>query len=264
MNYQLMVLWRMVWYTGRSMILPWRGAWRIAWMVICGLVLAGGGVAIAQEMPVDSSYVEVRLPDPGKVEALKADSDFGYMTADAVAASWWQRFWAWVWQKMAEFMNSTGNPALWDFLFTRLIPWLIVIAAAVLVIVKLSGIQLDSFLSRKERNTGIPYQVGEETIHPDDFPVRIEEAKAAGNYRLAVRLHYLYLLKSLSDKGLIQWHPEKTNHEYLNELPQEMMRDLFRRSTRVFEYVWYGNFPIDREGFEQADREFTNLRAKLV
>ena len=82
--------------------------------------------------------------------------------------------------------------------------------------------------------------------------VRLAEAEAAGNYRLALRLGYLQLLKLLSDQNLIRWQPDKTNHAYLAELPGEHLRAPFRELTRQFEYVWYGELPLPAGLYQQA------------
>ena len=65
----------------------------------------------------------------------------------------------------------------------------------------------------------LAYDTAAENIHEVDFATRLAEAEAAGNCRLAVRLGYLQLLKQLTDRGLIHWQPDKTNHAYLAELP---------------------------------------------
>nr|WP_262905325.1 DUF4129 domain-containing protein [Hymenobacter nitidus] len=84
------------------------------------------------------------------------------------------------------------------------------------------------------------YDTAAEDIHSLDFNTLLAQAEAAGNYRLAVRLGYLAVLKQLTDHGLIRWQPEKTNHDYLRELTAGSLRPAFQEITRQFEYVWYG------------------------
>ena len=83
-------------------------------------------------------------------------------------------------------------------------------------------------------------------------PARIAEAEDAGNYRLATRLGYLEVLKHLTDRGLIQWQPDKTNHAYLAELAAGPLREAFRGATRQFEYVWYGELRLNAALYQQA------------
>jgi len=86
-----------------------------------------------------------------------------------------------------------------------------------------------------------------------DFATRLAEAEAAGNWRLAVRLGYLQLLKTLSDNALINWQPDKTNHAYLAELPLAgTLRVDFREITRQFEFVWYGELALSGPLYERV------------
>ena len=93
-------------------------------------------------------------------------------------------------------------------------------------------------------------------IHALDFPTLLNEALERKDYRSAVRIHYLQLLQSLSSSGRIDWRPEKTNGEYLAELRSSTLYDPMRRLTLLFDYVWYGEFPIDGGEYERVRVDF--------
>nr|WP_233454750.1 DUF4129 domain-containing protein [Hymenobacter negativus] len=73
------------------------------------------------------------------------------------------------------------------------------------------------------------------------------------------------MLKTLSDRGLINWQPDKTNHAYLAELPPTgAIRDDFREITRQFEFVWYGELALSEPLYERVragQRAFQTLVA---
>jgi hypothetical protein len=57
----------------------------------------------------------------------------------------------------------------------------------------------------------------------------------------------------LSDRGLINWQADKTNHAYLAELPPTgVMRADFRELTRQFEFVWYGELALSGPLYERV------------
>jgi hypothetical protein len=95
------------------------------------------------------------------------------------------------------------------------------------------------------------------------YPKEIDRAVQQGDYRLAVRLLYLQLLRELADREIIRYKPDHTNFDYLLQLQSTgLYRDFFRL-TRNYEYSWYGQFDLDREkfgkiknDFEQFDRKF--------
>jgi hypothetical protein len=110
----------------------------------------------------------------------------------------------------------------------------------------------------------LPYQETLENIHEINFDDDIESALAQRNFKLAVRLLYLRSLKQLNDAGLIQWQIEKTNSVYVDELSNPNQRQTFSILTRQFEYIWYGNFPIDEQAFRNINTLFQDFKQILA
>ncbi len=102
-----------------------------------------------------------------------------------------------------------------------------------------------------EVNTQITIEKIEDNIHQTDLERLISQAVAAHNYRLAVRLYYLAIIKELSTNKLIRWRKEKTNRDYLRELRQAPVYEAFQEATRIFERCWYGNRPLAAQDFDQ-------------
>lgn len=96
-----------------------------------------------------------------------------------------------------------------------------------------------------------------------DYATAIKEALDSNNYRLAIRLHYLQLLKTLSEKGVIQYQPDKTNFDYLLQVRSTPHYSDFSGLTRQYEYSWYGLFPISQAQYNQVDQLFTNFYKKI-
>lgn len=99
----------------------------------------------------------------------------------------------------------------------------------------------------------------EENIEQIDFENLISKALKEQNYRLATRYLYLKSLKSLANKQVIEWHYEKTNSDYLNEIKDSQLKTLFKRVSYIYDYVWYGEFPIDEESFNKNKADFNQL-----
>lgn len=88
---------------------------------------------------------------------------------------------------------------------------------------------------------------------------RLEEALGRGDYREAVRIYFIFIIKDLSDKRWINWEKRKTNISYLIEMRSRPQYELFNKSVSVFEVVWYGNYTIDRKSFEEVEPTFKKL-----
>jgi hypothetical protein len=103
----------------------------------------------------------------------------------------------------------------------------------------------------------------EEDIFEIDYDHDIKKAIADSDYRTAIRLYYLRTLRELSERGLILYHDEKTNSEYLNQLSgTSYYRDFFRL-TRDFEYTWYGKFQLSATQFELIQKDFSHFKQGL-
>ncbi|WP_223034125.1 hypothetical protein [Hanstruepera marina] len=99
----------------------------------------------------------------------------------------------------------------------------------------------------------------EENINTVNFDDLITSALKQNNYRLATRYMYLKSLKILSKKGIIDWHYDKTNSDYINEITNETTRNRFKRISYIYDYVWYGEFEIDENQFKRNQTDFNTL-----
>ena len=102
-----------------------------------------------------------------------------------------------------------------------------------------------------------------ENIFSINYQREIDKSVNAGNYRLAVRLMFLRLLKNLSDKNIIQYKPDNTNLDYLMQMRAGNMYGDFFRLTRNYEYCWYGQFQPDKGKFEVIKKDFDSFDRKL-
>jgi Mn-containing catalase len=106
------------------------------------------------------------------------------------------------------------------------------------------------FPSRNTADT-LDYVVGQENIHEINFEQAIGSALEQGDFRLAIRLQYLKILKLLTVKELIHWKPNLTNQSYVQELEKTSHHSDFTEITRYFEFAWYGDFEVSEDGFKE-------------
>ncbi len=112
------------------------------------------------------------------------------------------------------------------------------------------------FFSKKKTVVNPEVNPLEEDIHEIDFPAMISQYERAGDYRMAVRYQFLLALKILTDKGKINWHIEKTNSDYLKEFTDANDKKQFEKIAYIFDYIWYGEFPIDEPKYKSLIPEF--------
>ncbi|WP_157781034.1 DUF4129 domain-containing protein [Hymenobacter sedentarius] len=188
-----------------------------------------------------------------RLRELRAQREFRYVEPDASTDAW-DAFWARVWRWLSRLLGKPSSSGTWSswsqaWKYGFYAALLAVLAYAVL---KLLQVDITAAFGRSARRGLLAYDTATENIHEVDFTTRIAEAEEAGNFRLATRLGYLEVLKHLTDRGLIQWQADKTNHAYLAELAAGPLREAFRGATRQFEYVWYGELRLNAALYQQA------------
>lgn len=105
-------------------------------------------------------------------------------------------------------------------------------------------------------------EVEDTDIFSIDFQKEIETAINSADYRLAVRLLFLQLLRNLSDRNIIEYKPDSTNMDYLRQLRSTNLYEGFAWLARNYEYSWYGHFDIGKEKFDLVKKEFEKFEYK--
>lgn len=112
---------------------------------------------------------------------------------------------------------------------------------------------------KKNRKINIKSQDLEENIHEINFPETILQLEKQQDYRSAIRYHFLFALKKMSDKSLITWNPEKTNRDYLRELKNENLKQDFSKIAYVYDYIWYGEFETQEKDYQYYKTYFNKF-----
>lgn len=115
-----------------------------------------------------------------------------------------------------------------------------------------------SFLSRSRKNVAADISVATEE-NTSDTEALLRNAVRKGNYRLAIRYLYLQTLSRLSEKKFIEINTNKTNYEYVTEVSKHRFANEFASLTLQYEYVWYGEYPVDENLFEQIEGGFSRF-----
>lgn len=105
--------------------------------------------------------------------------------------------------------------------------------------------------------------LGEGELQTLDTQGLIAQAVAQKDYRLAVRLQYLDVLKKLDEKNWIKWSVNKTNQDYARELSKRKLGPAFNLLTYHFDYTWYGDFHIEEALYKNLESQFLEFHRKI-
>jgi len=125
------------------------------------------------------------------------------------------------------------------------------------------------FINAERKGAKIKHETFDlEELNPSEIPLTelqrlLLEALAKQDYRGAVRIYFIFIVRGLVQKNAISWKKEKTNFHYLIEMSGKSEYDDFNTSVSYFEIIWYGKREIDASKFEQIRPVFTQFLDKL-
>lgn len=212
----------------------------------------------------DSSQLRLTHFNNARLARLKERPEFRYGEKE-VGPSLWTRFWRWFWHLFDDLeLRPNGDAMSYVALFLKYLFIALGVATLIFIILRVAGVDVSGLFKRKPADASVPYAETLENIHEINFDTDIEAAIAQHNYRLAVRLLYLKSLKQLNDAGLIHWQIDKTNTAYIDELKNPDQREAFTILTRQFEFIWYGEFTINGQVFQNIKTLFANFKQTLA
>lgn len=102
-------------------------------------------------------------------------------------------------------------------------------------------------------------QPEEAALRAANLKQALDEALNRGDYRQAFRIRYLEVLQQMVLNNIIDYRKERTNMEYLRQIKDPSVHQLFKALTLYFEEVWYGEMTADRAAFNRMSEVFTSI-----
>ena len=206
----------------------------------------------------DTVRITSRSFPAAELDKLITDPELNYEQPPTIAESLWDRFVQWLaWI----FENLFGKAVTADL--GRLLIYILAGILLIVAIMMLLKVNAFKVLYSGADQPAQKYNVFHENIHEMDFEKLIREATDKKEFRLATRLIFLYALKLLSDKHLIEFKPGKTNHDFVEEVNIKDLKTDLNELSFYFEYTWYGNFSITDFQFQKINNVFTEFCNKI-
>lgn len=185
------------------------------------------------------------------------DSDFDYETK-AKEKNAWDRFKEWLsyWFKKIFSLGSNDASMSAVELFLKILAVIVILIVIYLIVKAIMNDEGRWIFGKSSDKKVINYDEIEKNLHLVDFEKLIKEAVKTGENRLVIRYYYLWLLKKLAEKEIIEWDIEKTNSDYLYEIKNEKLRNDFAYLSYLYNYIWYGEFELEEETFTKAIQSF--------
>lgn len=167
---------------------------------------------------------------------------------------------------------SDSGDSFWDIFsgisaspfISALLIGLASILLIVLIIYLISLAQRDRALTQgSSRNLGFNLDEIEENVQESDLERALRLALEAKDYKVALRIYYLSIIKTMNAQSLIRYKKEKTNFDYVRELQEAQLQSHFAAITISFERIWYGNRSIGLEEYTELQPNFEQFINQL-
>lgn len=194
-----------------------------------------------------------QVPD-SVVAAMKRDEQYAY----ANDSDYWTKE-----KAKDETRSEDRRKGFWDYFYeffqndgVRTVTYIVLGVLLVLIIYRIIVVNnlYMAGASRRRKEEVIEGEIAE--IEDSNLDQKIQAAVQAKQFRPAIRLMYIKALRSLNEKGWIRYHAQSTNYDYMNQVQPYGVGSEFRFMTHVYEYVWYGEFPLTEDQFGKVYQNF--------
>ena len=195
--------------------------------------------------------VSMRTVPNDLVERHKIDKDFAYANDPEY------------WKKEPSPRNSESNFSKFfnNFFQSTAFKIFVYLLLAAVLLYALYRIIVDNkfYLFYSPKKTQEKLETESLDLPSENFDDKINQAMSAQDYRMAVRWMYLKSLQLLNGNGLIRYHADTTNHEYLLQLGEHEQKNNFRFLTHAYDYAWYGRFMVTSAQAEMLQQQFNQF-----
>jgi hypothetical protein len=218
-------------------------------VVVADTMMATTNASYFDKMPEESMPVARTVPD-STMKKIRKDDAYWYANLAP--------------KKKKEPEPPKEGKSLFEQGWIKSLVWIIMIVTFIGVVLwYLAAGNISLFRKKSVPIVSEAEALAAEDIFALDYTREIDKAIAEKNYRLATRLLYLRTLKSLSDRGFIEYTHERTNSDYLSQLSGSNHYRPFFRLTREFDYTWYGKFELSADAFAVVQNDFNTFNEQL-
>lgn len=218
------------------------------------VVLSGISQSSAQKTVPNSAE---RNFEQQSIEKYRNNKNFQYnQTIQEEPITFWDRLKMWFWKQFLKLFSNQGAAP-----YIRLLIVVVLLVGVAFLMLK-TRFKL-AWFSNKTKKSDVLLDGDIENIQTNKIETDIELEIANKNFRKAIRLMFILILKLLNDNKIIKWQREKTNYHYQNEIAPQDYKLQFKQLSYIFEYVWYGHFEPNEQHFSQYQNIYQQLKNRL-
>lgn len=213
-----------------------------------------------ETIKMDTINITQKKFDVKSIEKYKSDKEFDYTEqTEKPEPTFLEKVLNWLGRQFLRFLEWLfGVKYAKGILATILtaLPYVIAGLVLFLLIKFFVKTKIKSAVSLTNNKSVVNFSEDEKLLQNADLDALIKKSISDNDFRLAVRFLYLKTLKQLTDKKLVVWEKQKTNEDYTNEISVKQLKNAFENITRLYDFVWYGDFKINEVQFNSINNDF--------
>ncbi len=225
--------------------------------------------------PYSSDKIKVRISSDSTVQRLRNDDDFWYVKSvesfkkNALRLRYDKQYRDSLKKEgllppdEEVFVQEPDSNAWYAQPWLYYFIWTIIIGVFVFAVVYFLLSNKINLFSRRSAKLVSDEEETEANGVSNDSDSLLQKYMREKNYRFAVRVLYLQLLKKLNEKEMIVFQPQFTNMHYLQQLYGSALYSSFFTVTRHYEYIWYGEFAVTETSFQKIQNDFAELKNEV-
>lgn len=218
-----------------------------------------------QLKPAANKTVQKISIDMDKLQEFKQNEDYQYKPKD-IKKNFLEKIADWLsakWDELMEWIFGEKKGSQFLSFMIKYLPYLL-LAIGVFIIIRLLY-KYDVFKRRAAAQNQPDIQLAddEKIVKSSNISDLIKNAKVQKDHRMAVRYLYLNLLRQLDTREYIRFKKDKTNDDYIAELSDQPLISEFENLTYYYDFIWYGQYPVDEAFFSQIEQKFDHFLAQI-
>ncbi len=194
--------------------------------------------------------------DQNRMEKYRKDADFQYYKYSENQKDIYDAYRS----KLFQILRSIfGNRAAVSLLSN--IHYVILLIAVLLVALYVGRLSTEGIFQKSntvQHGKGLQITSSSNSM-TQDLKSQIEEAMKNGDFKLALRLHFISLLRSLHQNKIIHWESYKTNYDYYFEIKDAGIKQIFREIAFIYENVWYGGRFVTQDMIKETEQKLKGI-----
>ena len=243
----------------------------LIFLLFCTFISAQDSIVKPKKISIKYTEKDI-LIDTSTISPAKFDLNFKkkYNTSEfiyevkAKEIGAWDRFVEWLGYWLKKLLGLSSNVSSSGIDITlRIIAGIVIIVVIYLIVKAVLNKEGQWIFGKSTTKRIIHHEDIERNLQNVDFEKLIASTIKSGNQRLAIRYYYLWLLKKMSEKEIIDWNPEKTNSDYLYEIKNAQLKQNFSYASYLYNNIWYGEFEINDDSFTSIKKSFEAILYKI-